>query len=169
VVASREGEQLKALHTLDARALPSLFDTVLDRSGTGVMVFDDQVRIAYVNEVAARVGGYPADVHVGKRLSELYPQTGAQADPLIARVLQTGEGVYNEEVVWESPEPPHSRRFWMVSYVPLPTASSQQYVAAIYVETTEARRAHERLAKLIDALPTFVGMCTPDGILLEAN
>ncbi len=164
-----EHEDPKGLHTIDADALPSLFETVLDRSSTGVMVIDDQVRIAYVNDVAARVGGYPADVHVGKRLSDLYPQTGEQAAPLIAQVLETGEGLYNEEVVWQSPELPHERRFWMVSYVPLGSAAMHRYVAAIYVETTEARRAHERLAKTIDALPTFVGMCTPDGLLLEAN
>lgn len=166
---SDEGDRVKPVHTIDVSALPALFDTVLDRSGTGVMVFDDQRRIAYVNEVAARVGGYPADVHVGTRLAELYPQMAVQADPLIAHVLDHGEGLLNQELVWESPHPPHDRRYWLVTYVPLRGESAQQYVAAIYVETTETRRAHERLAKLIDALPTFVGMCTPDGILLEAN
>jgi serine phosphatase RsbU (regulator of sigma subunit)/PAS domain-containing protein len=169
VGGSDEGDRVKPVHTIDVSALPALFDTVLDRSGTGVMVFDDQRRIAYVNEVAARVGGYPADVHVGTRLAELYPQMAVQADPLIAHVLDHGEGLLNQELVWESPHPPHDRRYWLVTYVPLRGESAQQYVAAIYVETTETRRAHERLAKLIDALPTFVGMCTPDGILLEAN
>ncbi len=164
-----EGDELEALHSIDARALPALFATVLDQSSTGVMVFDTELRVAYVNDVAARVGGYPADLHVGKRLSELYPQMAAQADPFIAQVLEHGQGVHNEELVWESPHPPHERRFWLVTYVPVGSGTTQRYVAAIYVETTQARRAHERLAKLIDALPTFVGMCTADGVLLEAN
>ena len=167
--SSGEGKRLKALHSIDERALPSLFETVLDRSTTGVMVVDAELRMVYVNDVAARVGGYPADVHVGRRLSDLYPQTGVQAAPLIREVFRTGTPLHNEELVWESPEPPHERRFWMVTYVPVPADGVNQYVAAIYVETTGVRRAHERLAKLIDALPTFVGMCSPDGILLEAN
>ncbi|MCO8127213.1 SpoIIE family protein phosphatase [Acidimicrobiia bacterium EGI L10123] len=165
----REGEDLQALHAVDARALPSLFDTVLDQSTTGVMVFDDELRMAYVNEVAAGFGGYPADLHVGKRLAELYPQVAAQADPMITWALAEEEVVRNEELVWESPRPPYERRWWQVSFVPVRSAAEQCYVAAIYVETTQVRRAHERLARLLDALPTFVGMCTSDGRLVEAN
>lgn len=169
VGASSEGERLRALHSIDARALLALFDTVLDQSATGVMVFDDQLRMAYVNEVAARFGGFPADLHVGKRLAELYPQIAVQADPLIAQVLEEGEPLPGQELVWDSPLPPHDRRFWMVSYVPIRSTAEQDYVAAIYVETSQVRRAHDRLARLIDALPTFVGMCAPGGMLLEAN
>src|SRR3546814_4523288 len=53
----------------------------LDQSSTGVMVFDAELRMAYVNQVPARFGGYPADARVGKRLSELYPQIAVQIDP----------------------------------------------------------------------------------------
>ena len=166
---NREGEELQALHSVDARALPALFDTVLDQSATGVMVFDEDLRLAYVNEVAARIGGYPADVHIGKRLDDLYPQIATQADPLMARALTAQETMRNEELVWESPRPPHDRRYWQVTYVPVRSTSDRRYVAAIYVETTLVRRAHERLARLLDALPIFTGMCTPDGNLLEAN
>ncbi len=166
---STGGEQLRAQHSLDERTVRTLFDTVLDESSTGVMVFDADLRIVFVNEVAARMAGYLADEHRGRRLSELYPQTAAQAEPLIAGVLERGEATHDVEVVWESPTPPHERRYWMATYVPVRSTSDDQYVAAIYVETTPTRRAHERLARLIDALPTFVGMCTPEGTLLEAN
>lgn len=166
---SGEGKRLRGLHSVDASALPSLFDTVLDQSSTGVMVFDAELRMAYVNQVAARFGGYPAEAHVGKRLSELYPQIAVQTDPLITRVLDDGEPLPGQELVWESPHPPHERRFWMVSYVPIRSTAEEDYVAAIYVETSQVRRAHDRLTRLLDALPTFVGMCTPAGIMLEAN
>lgn len=163
---NRDGEDL---HTVDARALPALFDTVLDQSATGVMVFDEDLRLAYVNEVAARVGGYSRAVYLGKRLVDLHPQIAVQAEPAIAQAFAAQEPVTNEELVWESPNPPHQRRYWQVTYVPVRSAADERYVAAIYVETTQTRRAHERLARLLDALPTFVGMCTPDGNLLEAN
>lgn len=163
---NREGEDLQVV---DAQAFPALFDTVLDQSATGVMVFDEDLRLAYVNDVAARIGGYPADVHIGKRLDDLYPQIATQADPLMSRALAEQETMRNEELVWESPRPPHDRRYWQVTYVPVRSATDRRYVAAIYVETTPVRRAHERLARLLDALPIFTGMCTPAGNLLEAN
>lgn len=166
---STDGEQLRARHALDERAVPAVFDTVLDQSSTGVMVFDAELRIAYVNDVAARIGGRPADDHVGRRLADLFPRTAAQVDSLVAEVFEHGAVARDEEVVWESPSPPHERRYWMATYVPVRAASDQQYVAVIYIETTPTRRAHDRLSRLIDALPTFVGMCTAEGVLLEAN
>ena len=169
MITSSEGEEPRTLRDVDFHALPDLFDLVLDRSGTAVMVFDADLRIAWVNDVAARIGGYAVDAHLGKRLSELHPQTAVQAEPALAAALATGEPILNQETVWESPQPPYDRWYWMVSYVPLQALDGARYVAAIYVETTEVRRAHERLATLIDALPTFVGMCTPDGIVTEAN
>lgn len=161
--ASTDGEQRRVRHSLDERAVRALFVAVLDQSSTGVMVFDSELRVAYVNEIAARIGGHPAEQHLGKRLADLYPQMAAQAEPLLAGVLERGTVARDEELVWESPSPPHHRRYWMATYVPVRTSADQQHVAAVYVETTPTRRAHDRLSRLIDALPTFVGMCTRRG------
>src|SRR3546814_15183659 len=84
VGTSGEGERLRGLHSVDASALPSLFDTVLDQSSTGVMVFDAELRMAYVNQMAARFGGYPADAHDGNRLSVPYTPIALQHVPSIA-------------------------------------------------------------------------------------
>lgn len=166
---SMRGDHPTSMRSIGLDALPELFDTVLDRSGTGVMVFDDQLRMAYVNEVAARVGGYPVDVHIGRRLAELYPQIAEQADPVLAEVIVGEDARRNLELVWESPRPPHERRWWLVTYVPLRSRDGGCFVAAIYVETTEVRRAQDRLTTLLDTLPTFVGLCTADGIIVQAN
>jgi len=167
--SEHDGDPTPSARAVGLDSLPDLFHAVLDRSGTGVMVFDADLRIAYVNDVAARVGGYPVEAHLGRRLGDLHPQAATQAEPALRRVLEEGEPVLNQETVWESPAPPHQRWYWLVSYVPLTGRDGDPYAAAIYVETTEVRRAHERLATLIDALPTFVGLCTPEGIITEAN
>src|SRR3546814_5108182 len=150
VGTSGEGERLRGLHSVDASALPSLFDTVLDQSSTGVMVFDAELRMADVNQMAARFGGDPADAHVGKRLSELYPQIAVQIDPLIAQVLDGGEPIPGQELVWESPHPPHERRFWMVSYVPIRSTAETDYISAFYVahKTVARPPAQHRQTKL---------------------
>jgi len=169
VSSSDQGGRPEDPPALVPESLPDLVRAVLERSGTAVMVFDADLRIVYVNDLAARVGGHPVEAHLGRRLGDIHPQTVEQAEPLLRRVLETGEPVLNEETVWESPDPPHQRWYWMVSYVPLVSRDGAAHVAAIYVETTEVRRAHERLATLIDALPTYVGTCTPDGVLAEVN
>lgn len=166
---SREPDHSTRPHAVPLDALPALFDTVLDQSATGVMVLDSELRLVFVNDVAARIGGHPVDVHIGRRLGELYPQIAPQAEPFLTQVLQHQEPVRGEELVWESPRPPHARRYWQVAYLPVSSPAGDRYVAAIYVETTPVRRAHDRLSKLIDTLPTFVGMCTPDGLIVEAN
>jgi PAS domain S-box-containing protein len=149
--------------------LPDLVDAVLDRSGTCVMVFDGDLHLVYVNEVAARVGGYPVDVHLGRRLGDLYPQIAVQAEPILREVLADQQPRRDIELVWESPRTPNRRRYWIATYVALRSRAGEPRVAAIYVETTAVRRAQDRLTTLIDALPTFVGMCDADGVIVEAN
>jgi len=146
VSSSDQGGRPEDPPALVPESLPDLVRAVLERSGTAVMVFDADLRIVYVNDLAARVGGHPVEAHLGRRLGDIHPQTVEQAEPLLRRVLETGEPVLNEETVWESPDPPHQRWYWMVSYVPLVSRDGAAHVAAIYVETTEVRRAHERLA-----------------------
>ena len=51
---------------------------------SGLQTIDADLRIAWVNDVAARIGGYAVDAHLGKRLSELHPQTAVQAEPALA-------------------------------------------------------------------------------------
>lgn len=154
---------------LPASVFPVLFDAVVDRAGAAVVVFDDALRISFVSDETAQIWGGAPESHLGRRLRDVAPGIAEHAEPLLRRALETGESTMHDELVWESPIPPHLRRYWLGSYVPFGAPDGQRYVASVHVETTETRRAHEHLRRLLDALPTFVGLCSPEGVVIEAN
>ncbi len=155
--------------SLDADLSPELFDAVVQRSGTGVVVFDRSLRYVYVNDVAAEMNGLAATDHLDHELRELFPYVAPQAEPLIRQVFETGEAVLSRELVYEVPGRPQRRRTWSATYRRFRSAADQEYVVALFVETTETRQAQRRLTEVIDTLLTFVGICDPDGRLVEAN
>ena len=136
---------------------------------TGVVVLDDDLRFVYVNPVAAEINGHTADEHEGRSIVEVLSETGAQLVPMLRRVLETGEPVLGMEVVGETPALPGETRAWTSSFLPHQLADGRCGVLAVFVEVTEKRRAERRLRQVIDGLFTFVGLCSVDGTLLEAN
>lgn len=155
--------------TLHEAAFPVLFDAVVDRAGAAVVVFDAALRISFVSDETAELWGGSPESHVGRRLQEVAPGIAEHAEPLLRQALEHDEPIVHDELVWESPFPPHLRRYWLGSYVPFGAPGGERYVASVHVETTETRRAHDRLRRIIDAVPTFVGLCDPDGVVIEAN
>src|SRR5258708_4004551 len=86
--------------TLDPASLPALIPMGLMQVPVGVVVFDTELRIVWVNEPAERLtGGPPATEWTGRRLGRVLP--GMDADLIersLRRVLATGEPVLELEV-----------------------------------------------------------------------
>lgn len=90
--------------------LVALFDTVLQRSGTGVVLLDEGFRYLVVNEVAATMNGLSVEAHLGRTVRELVPDVADEVERLVSLVLSTGEPILNHEVSGETPAAPGERR-----------------------------------------------------------
>ena len=148
-----------------------LIDTVIARSGIGVVVFDEDLRYIFANGVAGEINGRsPAD-HIGRTIAEVVPDVAASLEPVLRDVLERNEPLLNVEAAGETPGAPGRRRYWHSSFIPFSPAErpDERLLAVVFVEVTEQRRAQERLAQLIDGLFTFVALLSPEGILLEGN
>ena len=164
-------EALARIGDLDPAVSALLLDTVLTRSGTGVVLLDSQFRYLAVNDVAAAINGVPAADHLGRRLREVIPGVASSIEPVLATVLETGEPVLHLDVSGETGSAPGESRWWSASVIRLarPNETSAHLLAVVFIEVTEARRDSFRLRQLIDNLFTFVGLLSPDGTMLEAN
>ena len=148
-----------------------LIETVIGRSGVGVVVFDEDLRYIFANGVAAEINGRsPAD-HIGHTIAEVVPDVAASLEPVLRDVLARNEPLLNAEAAGETPGAPGRRRYWHSSFIPFTSADrpGQRLLAVVFVEVTEQRRAQEQLTQLIDGLFTFVALLSPDGVLLEGN
>lgn len=92
---------------------------VYDAAPVGLCVLDTDLRWVRVNERLAEITGYPAPMHLGRRLSELLPGLTADLEPTLARVLEGGDPIFNFELNGETPAQPGVPRAWVLNLLPL--------------------------------------------------
>lgn len=143
--------------------------TATSHARTGVVVLDGALRFVFVNDVAAEMNGRSIEDHLGRSLAEVVGDTGAQQVPMLEELLVTGTPVIGLDVVGETDARPGETRTWSASYLPHTLVGGDDGIMVVFAEVTEERRAERRLRQVIDGLFTFVGLCSADGTLLEAN
>lgn len=140
--AARAAAEAEAARQGEAAAL---LDTLLAAAPNGFALFDRDLRFVRVNQALADINGIPIAVHLGRTLRESVPALAASQEPLIRRVLDTGEPIRDLEVGGETPAAPGAERHWLVSYYPVNDRSgTRRGVGAVVVEIT-ARKHLERM------------------------
>jgi two-component system, cell cycle sensor histidine kinase and response regulator CckA len=86
--------------------------------------------------------------HLGKPVREVLPAIAPTLEPLLARILETGEPALNIEVAGETPAQPGVTRYWRASYFPLAANGGRaDGIGAIVVEDTPRRHAERALRR----------------------
>jgi PAS domain S-box-containing protein len=135
-------------------ALEGLFT----QSPIGLAMLGADLRFLRVNEALARMDGVPVAEHVGRRVTEVAPGTGA-LESVMRQVLDQGEAVVDFRLAVPSAADPRQRRTWSCSYAPLLGGAGRRVgVIASLIDVTEGQRAHQeaerarrRLALLAEA------------------
>lgn len=146
-------------------------------SPVGKAVLDRDLRYVAINTTLAEFNGRPAEAHLGRSVRDVLPEAFPTLEPLLRCVIDEGQAQSGFEVQVEMPNLPGELAHWEASYLPI--ASPQGEVLGIYVQAVNltaklrAERALEESAKqlrrVLDSLFAFVGVLTPDGVLIEAN
>jgi hypothetical protein len=83
--------------------------------------------------------------HLGRSVREVLPALAASVEPILQRILTTGEPALNIDVRGETPAQPGITRYWVASYSPIPgPGGTAEGIGAIVVEDTARRRAKRR-------------------------
>lgn len=108
----------------------------------GLCVLDTQLRYVHINEHLAELNRLPADDHLGKTVREAVPGIADRIEPLLRRVLETGEPVLEFEGNVEAM--PGVRRHWISQYWPLKSSDGRVFgINVVAQEVTERRRLDE--------------------------
>jgi PAS domain S-box-containing protein len=126
-----------------ARQLAELESTYA-HAGVGLCVLDAELRWVRINETLAEMNGFPPEAHLGRRVRELLPDIADQAEPMLRRILETGEAVHDVELVGETPSRPGVTRVWREQFLPLRAADGRVVGINVVAEEVTARRAVER-------------------------
>jgi PAS domain S-box-containing protein len=127
---------------LRERSLNSFFTT----APAGLAILDDELRFLQINETLAGIRGLPAQKHLGRTVGEAMPRLAPVIEPIMRRVLETGEAALNFELSGETLAQPGLIRHWVASCFPIVGAYGRpESIGIVMVELTEQRRAEQQL------------------------
>src|SRR2546430_423886 len=123
-------------------------DSFFTAAPAGLAILDRELRYVQLNETLALMNGRSVAEHVGKAVREVLPAIAPTLEPLLARILETGEAALNIEVSGETPAQPGITRYWRASYFPLAAEPGHaDGIGAIVVEDTPRRHAERALRR----------------------
>lgn len=151
--------------------------TIYQVAPIGLCVFDTSLRWVRVNDRLAEINGYPPAAHIGKRLHDLLPKLADTIEPILKRVIETGEPFRNLEITGETPALPGERRTWRDNMSPVRDDAGRITGVSVAVEDITAwKRAEVELRKeraflrhVVDAAPSLIFVKDWDGRFVLGN
>jgi PAS domain S-box-containing protein len=163
----REREQSETLALLDA---------LLDAAPVGLAFLDDRLRYVRINDALAEINGLSPEEHRGRSVGEVLGQEAAGVEPLLGRVLETGQALRGHEFSGPVACEPQVPRHWVADYFPVRARDGRVLgVGCVVVDVTERTRQQERMRQTAEFRERFLGVVSHDlrnplnAILLSAN
>jgi PAS domain-containing protein len=100
-------------------------ESIYAAAPVGLAVISPDLRIIRVNERMAEMDGQPVAAHPGRTIRDLAPDFADLLEPIVRRVLATGEPIRDLEIEGESPTRPGERRTWIGQWFPQTTRAEQ--------------------------------------------
>jgi PAS domain S-box-containing protein len=172
--ARDETERLR--HEQERTETLALLDSLLATAPVGLAFLDRELRYVRVNEMVAAAHGHPMAAHPGKTVAEVLGDKAACVEPLLRRVLETGEMIKGHEFSVFRPEAPGVLSHWVGDYFPVRAPDGRVLgVGCVVSDITERKRQEDRLRQTAEFRERFLGIVSHDlrnplnAILLSAN
>jgi len=126
----------------------------------GLILVSRDLRIVQINETLAAIDGLSVEQHLGRTIREVLPQMAPALEPLVQRVLATGEVMLNVELSGETAHAPGVERHWAVSFFPVADVEGKnEGVGSFVMEITDRKRLEARLrqAQKMEAVGQLAG------------
>lgn len=106
----------------------------------GVAILNADLRYVEVSDGLARMHGLSPEEHLGKTVREIVPQLAPVVEPLLRRIIATGEPAFNIQLTGELEGGSGHMHRLVISYIPLYGAEGRpQGICALVAEATESR------------------------------
>jgi PAS domain S-box-containing protein len=139
---SREERLRQLVHSEGA-----IVSTLLEDAPIGFALLDPELRFLRVNRELAAMNGFSVAEHEGTAVFDLLPGLRDSAEPLLRKVLETGEPLRDVEIVGHTPADPGVTHTWLESFFPVHVPHGPNVgVAAIARDVTELRGLERKLA-----------------------
>jgi PAS domain S-box-containing protein len=161
MLISRDETERLALEQQRAETL-AMLDALLASSTVGLAIVDPELRYLRVNELLARMSRKSVAAHLRRTVREVHPADADRLEPLLRRVLETGEAIAGQELTYQ-PAPPEPPLTVLVNYFPVRSFSGRvQGVGIAVADVTPLKKAEEQLRRGAEFRERFLGIVGHD-------
>lgn len=161
----------------EARASLAQLDQLYATAPVGLGLLNRELRFERINGALAAMNGWTAEDHIGKAVWEIVPDLRDTAEPILRRVLETGEPLTDVLIEGFTDAQPGVLRQWREQFYPMRSEAGDVVgIGIIAEEETDKQRLQRIIAdreahlrRVLDQLFAFVGTLTPEGIMIEVN
>ena len=151
-------------------------DALVRAAPAGLALLDTDLRYLRINEALAAANGVPVEAHLGRTVAEVIPERAPLVEPILRRVLETGEPVRGLEFSVCPANDPGVLHHWTSDYFPVRARDGRVLgVGGLLMDITESKRKEEELHRAAEFRERFLGIVSHDlrnplnAILLSAN
>ena len=121
-------------------------------SNVGLSVVDTQLNYQAINKALAEMNGLPVEAHLGRSMRDVLGSAAESIEPILRRVLLTGEPVTNVPLALHLPTRTELGH-WVVHYFPMNDATGKvTRIGVVVVEVTEQKKLEDKLGSLVSKL-----------------
>jgi PAS domain S-box-containing protein len=148
----------------------ALLDTLLAASPIGIAFIDKNLKYVRINDALAAVNGRPAQEHLGRTIREVLPEVADLFEPMVQKILDSGEPILNLEFSGSPPSTPGQVRHFLANYYPVRGSGGDVIgVGGIVVEITDRKLVEARLRKALSIETVGVLFFNLGGQMHDAN
>jgi PAS domain S-box-containing protein len=81
-------------------------ELVYARAPLGLALIDTDLRIVRINQALAEINGFAVEEHIGRHVWDMVPDLREGIEPILRRVIETGEAQLDVPIVGETPAQP---------------------------------------------------------------
>jgi len=120
--------------------LERLYRTAL----VGLCFVDPDFRFLRVNEYLAAIHGCPVEAHHGRTVREIVPSLADRIEPVLSKVLDSGEQLLNVEFAGKQPADPLVNAHWRASFRPVSDDEGRMLGVSVAVQDITDLRLKQR-------------------------
>jgi PAS domain S-box-containing protein len=146
-------------------------DQLYHTAPVGRCLMDRELRFVRINARLADINGLPIKDHIGATLREILPELAGTIEPLLRRVLESGEPIRDLEIQGSTAARPNVVSTYQVSYYPVRNERDEVVgVNTVVQDVTELKEREARLRTLVDHAPEAIVLLDADaGKFVDAN
>jgi PAS domain S-box-containing protein len=134
----------------EARRRLSYVGAIYATAPVGLCFLDSDLRFVRINELLAEVDGKSVEEHLGRTVSEIAPEVAEVVEPVLRRVIETGEPALNVEQSIVMAAQPGVLRHFISSFFPIKNGGGRVIgVNVVVMEITQRKKIEEELERLL--------------------